>query len=202
MSIRKVLKFGDPFLRQTAKDVHKVSRKIHDLVNDLLDTMYAQNGVGLAAPQIGEGYRVFVVDVSTGDEPLNPIVFINPKIIKKSGAVISSEGCLSFPEAFTKVKRYSDVMIKAMDIKGRSFVMEAHDGTLLARCIQHEYDHLDGILFVDHAINRFEAEEQLEQHDLPALEVEKMIDEPELTEKIDKLLEKEKAEEGQNAKQD
>ena len=77
MAIRKILRFGDEFLRGKAKDVHKVSRKIQDLVTDLLDTMYANNGVGLAAPQIGEDYRVFVVDVSTGDEPLNPIVMIN-----------------------------------------------------------------------------------------------------------------------------
>ena len=189
MAVRKILHFGDEFLRQKAKDVHKVSKKIQDLVVDLLDTMYASNGVGLAAPQIGEGYRVFVVDVSTNDEPLNPIVFINPKIIKKSGATISREGCLSFPNAYTDVKRYSDIMVKAMDRKGRSFVMEAHEGTLLARCIQHENDHLDGILFVDHAINRFEAEEQLSQNDLPPLEIEKMVEEPELDEKINQLLE-------------
>ena len=80
-------------------------------------------------------------------------------------------------------------MVKAMDRKGRSFVMEAHEGTLLARCIQHENDHLDGILFVDHAINRFEAEEQLSQNDLPPLEIEKMVEEPELDEKINQLLE-------------
>ena len=189
MAIRKILRFGDEFLRGKAKDVHKVSRKIQDLVTDLLDTMYANNGVGLAAPQIGEDYRVLVVDVSTGDEPLNPIVFINPKIIKKSGATISREGCLSFPEAFTDVRRYSDIMVKAMDRKGRSFVLEVKDGTLLARCIQHENDHLDGILFVDHAINRFEAEEELEKHNLPALQVENLLEEPELQKEIEKLLE-------------
>lgn len=189
MSIRKVLKFGDPFLREKAKEVHKVSKKIQDLVTDLLDTMYAENGVGLAAPQIGENYRVFVVDVSTGDQPLNPMVFINPKIIKKSGATISNEGCLSFPEAYTGVRRYSDVMVKAMDRKGRSFVLEAHDGSLLARCIQHENDHLDGILFVDHALNRFDAEETLKEHNLPDLQVDKMLYEPELQAKIEELLE-------------
>ena len=189
MAIRKILRFGDEFLRGKAKDVHKVSRKIQDLVTDLLDTMYANNGVGLAAPQIGDDYRVFVVDVSTGDEPLNPIVFINTKIIKKSGATISREGCLSFPEAFTDVRRYSDIMVKAMDRKGRSFVLEVKEGTLLARCIQHENDHLDGILFVDHAINRFEAEEELEKHNLPALQVENLLEEPELQKEIEKLLE-------------
>lgn len=113
MSIRKVVRYGEDSLRQPSKEVHKVSQKVKNLVADLLDTMYAQNGVGLAAPQIGENYRVFVIDVSTGNEPLNPMVFINPKIIKKSGAVISHEGCLSFPEAFTDVRRYSDVMVKA-----------------------------------------------------------------------------------------
>lgn len=189
MSIKKVVKYGEPSLRQPSKEVHKVSQKIKTLVEDLLDTLYAQNGVGLAAPQIGENYRVFVIDVSTGDEPLNPMVFINPKIIKKSGAVISHEGCLSFPEAFTDVKRYSDIMVKAMDSKGRSFVLEAKDGSLLARAIQHEFDHLDGILFIDHVINRFEAEEVLKKCNLPSIELDRIIDEPELSEKIEVLLE-------------
>ena len=196
MAIRKVVKYGEACLRQPSKEVHKVSQKIKNLVQDMLDTMYSQNGVGLAAPQIGENVRVFVIDVSTGEEPLNPIVFINPKIIKKSGACISHEGCLSFPEAYTDVKRYENVMVKALDTNGRSFVMEAKDGSLLARAIQHEFDHLDGILFVDHSINRFEAEEVLKKYNLPSLEVDKLLDEPELTEKINELkkaqLEKDK----------
>lgn len=83
MSIRKILHYGEPSLREPSKEVHKVSKKITELVQDLLDTMYAKNGVGLAAPQIGENVRVFVIDVSTNKEPLNPMVFINPKIIKK-----------------------------------------------------------------------------------------------------------------------
>jgi peptide deformylase len=189
MSIRKVVKYGEPSLREPSKEVHKVSQKIKVLVDDLLDTMYAQNGVGLAAPQVGENYRVFVIDVSTDKEPLNPIVFINPKIIKKSGAVISHEGCLSFPEAFTDVKRYANVMIKAMDRNGRSFVLEAKDGTLLARCIQHEFDHLNGVLFIDHVINRFEAEAELAKHNLPPIQVDKILDEPDLELEIKKLLE-------------
>ena len=196
MSIRKVVKYGEESLRQPSKEVHKVSQKIKNLVQDMLDTMYSQNGVGLAAPQIGENLRIFVIDVSTGNEPLNPMVFINPKIIKKSGACISHEGCLSFPEAYTDVKRYDYVMIKALDTNGRSFVMEAKDGSLLARCIQHEFDHLDGVLFIDHSINRFEAEEVLQKYNLPPIQVDKLLDEPELTEKINELkqaqLEKEK----------
>ncbi len=196
MAIKKIVKYGEATLRQPSKEVHKVSQKVKNLVQDMLDTMYSQNGVGLAAPQIGENVRIFVIDVSTGNEPLNPMVFINPKIIKKSGACISHEGCLSFPEAYTDVKRYENVMVKALDTNGRSFVMEAKDGSLLARAIQHEFDHLDGILFVDHSINRFEAEEVLKKYNLPSLEVDKLLDEPELTEKINELkkaqLEKDK----------
>jgi peptide deformylase len=189
MAVKKVVKYGEASLRQPSKEVHKVSQKIKNLVQDMLDTMYSQNGVGLAAPQIGENLRIFVIDVSTGNEPLNPMIFINPKIIKKSGACISHEGCLSFPEAYTDVKRYENVMVKALDTNGRSFVMEAKEGSLLARAIQHEFDHLDGVLFVDHSISRFEAEEVLKKYNLPPLEVEKLLDEPELTEAVNKLKE-------------
>ncbi len=202
MSIKKVVRYGEASLRQPSKEVHKVSQKVKNLVADMLDTMYAQNGVGLAAPQIGENLRIFVIDVSTNNEPLNPIVFINPKIIKKSGACISHEGCLSFPEAFTDVKRYENVMVKALDRNGRSFVLEAKDGTLLARAIQHEFDHLDGVLFIDHVINRFEAEEVLKKYNLPPIEVEKLLDEPELEEKIKVLLEEKLAKKEENSEND
>ncbi|MBQ8168819.1 peptide deformylase [bacterium] len=184
MAIRRVLKYGEKTLREPSKEVHKVSRKITDLVQDLLDTMYAQNGVGLAAPQIGVNYRVFVIDVSTGKEPLNPIVFINPKIIKKSGAVVSNEGCLSFPEAYTDVRRYKNVMVKAIDEKGRPFTLEATDGCLLARAIQHEFDHLNGVLFIDHCVNRFETENTLKKYNLPELDPAKLVEEPELEKEL------------------
>lgn len=193
MAIRQVLRYGTPSLRQPSKEVHKVSKKIQELVKDLLDTLYAQNGVGLAAPQIGENYRVFVIDTSSGDEPLNPIVFINPKIIKKSGAFISNEGCLSFPEVYTDVRRYKNVMIKALDSHGRSFVMEAKNGNLLVKAIQHEFDHLDGILFIDHARNRFAVEQELAKYNLPPLEEDKLLQENELEEEIEANLEKEKS---------
>ena len=155
-------------------------------MRDLLDTMYAQNGVGLAAPQIGENVRVFVIDCSTNNEPLNPIVFINPKIIKKSGAIKSNEGCLSFPEAYTDVRRYKNIMVKALNEHGKPFVIEAKDGTLLARAIQHENDHLDGILFIDHCINRFETENILKKHNLPDLDPDKLVEEKELEEELSK----------------
>lgn len=177
MSVKRVLQYGEKSLREPSKEVHKVSRKVQELVQDLLDTMYAKNGVGMAAPQIGVNLRVFVVDVSKNDEPLSPIVFINPKIIKKSGSCVAQEGCISFPEAYTDVKRFSDVMVKALDRNGRPFVIEAKDGELLARAIQHEYDHLDGILFIDHCVNRFETDEILTKHNLPPIEPERLIEE-------------------------
>ena len=177
MAIKRVLKYGEKSLREPSKEVHKVSKKITDLVSDLLDTMYAQNGVGLAAPQIGVNYRVFVIDVSTGNEPLNPIVFINPKIIKKTGSVISNEGCLSFPEAYTDVKRYANVMVKALNSQGKPFTLEATDGTLLARAIQHEFDHLEGVLFIDHCVNRFETDDILKKFNLPPIDPDKLIEE-------------------------
>lgn len=192
MAIRKILTYGTPSLREKSKEVHKVSKKIKELVKDLLDTLYSQNGVGLAAPQIGENYRVFVIDTSSGDESLNPMIFINPKIIKKSGAFISNEGCLSFPEVYTDVRRYLNVIVKAMDENGRSFIIEGKDGSLLTKALQHEFDHLEGVLFIDHARNRFEIEQALAQKHLPSLELDKMLPEPELEEEIQANLVKEK----------
>ena len=184
MAIKRVLTYGEPSLREPSKEVHKVSKKISDLIRDLFDTMYSQNGVGLAAPQIGDNLRVFVIDASTKEEPLEPMVFINPKIIKKSGAIKSNEGCLSFPEAYSDVVRYKDVMIKAINEHGKPFVMEVKGGNLLARAIQHENDHLDGILFIDHCLNRFETEEVLKKYNLPDIDPEKLLDESELKEQI------------------
>ena len=184
MAILKILKYGDEILRKKSKEVSKVSKKIRILAENMIDTMYANNGVGLAAPQVGENLRMFVIDVSQDDEPLNPIVFINPKIIKKSGAIKSNEGCLSFPKAYVDVRRYKNIMVKALDLNGRPFVMEAKDGELLARAIQHEYDHLDGILFIDHSRNIFDTIEVLRQNDLPSIEQDKILDEPELEEEI------------------
>ncbi len=180
MAIKKVLKYGDPVLRQKATEVHKVSKKIQLLIDDLLDTMYSQNGVGLAAPQIGISQRIFVIDTSSSNETPRPMVFINPKIIKKAGAMISSEGCLSFPEAFTSVRRYSSVTIKALDRRGKPFIIEASDDELLVKAIQHENDHLDGILFIDHSRNRFEADQILSEKGLPPVDSSYLLEEEEL----------------------
>ena len=184
MSILKIIEYGDPILRQPSKEVSKVSKKIKNLVYDMLDTMYAANDVGLAAPQVGESLRIFVIDVSDPSGPINPLVFINPKIIKKSGAINSYEGCLSFPKAYTNVRRYADVMIKALDINGKPFIKEAHNGELLARAIQHEFDHLDGKLFIDHCRNRFETNDVLKKYNLPSVEADKLIQEDELEQAI------------------
>ena len=113
-------------------------------------------------------------------------MFINPKIIKKSGAIIAQEGCISFPEAYTDVKRYKNVMVKALDVHGKSFVLEAKDGSLLARAIQHENDHLDGILFIDHCVNRFDTNDVLAKHNLPPVEEDMLLEEPYLDEELGK----------------
>ena len=112
-------------------------------------------------------------------------VSVEPKIIKKSGAIIEDEGCLSFPEAYTAVRRYKNVTVKALDINGRPFILEATDGCLLARAIQHEYDHLDGILFIDHCVNRFETDSILQKHHLPPIEEDKLLIEPDLEEELE-----------------
>lgn len=184
MSILKIIEYGNPILREKSKEVTKISKKIKTLITDMLDTMYQANGVGLAAPQVGEHLRIFVIDVSDPKGPIDPLVFVNPKIIKKSGAIASYEGCLSFPKAYTTVRRYKNVMVKALDINGRPFIKEAKDGELLARAIQHEFDHLEGKLFIDHCRNRFSANEVLAKYNLPSIQEECLIDENELEEEI------------------
>jgi peptide deformylase len=185
MTVKKIVKYGTPSLREKSKEVHKISKKIQILVDDLYDTLYAANGVGLAAPQIGENLRVFVIDVGTDPKTMNPITFINPKIIKKEGAINSYEGCLSFPDAYTNVRRYKYVKVKALNIKGKPFILEA-DNDLLARAIQHEFDHLDGVLFIDHCRNRFEADKILTEKGLLPVDANYLLEEKELEEEIQK----------------
>ena len=184
MSILKIVEYGDPVLREKSKEVTKVSKKIKSLVTDLLETMYSANGVGLAAVQVGVLLRVFVIDVSDPKGPIDPQVFINPKIIKKSGAINSYEGCLSFPQAYTNVRRYANVTVKALDMNGRPFIKEARNGELLARALQHEFDHLDGRLFIDHCRNRFDTNNVLQKYNLPSIQDECLVNEDELEDKI------------------
>jgi peptide deformylase len=180
MSVLKILRYGDPLLRQKAEKVLKVSAKIQKLIDDMFDTMYANNGVGLAAPQVGVLKRIFVLDCSTDETPMPQMVFINPVIVKRHGAIISKEGCLSFPEVFTTVKRYEAITVRFIDEKNRQKELTAPANSLLCRAIQHELDHLNGVLFVDHVIDRLGTNALLEEKALPAVDPNRLIAEPEL----------------------
>ncbi len=184
MSVLKVVNYGDPVLRQETEKVTKISAKIQKLVSDMFDTMYDYNGVGLAAPQVGVLKRIFVLDCSTDDDPLPQMTFINPVIVKREGAIISREGCLSFPGVYTDVKRYETITVRYMDLKGKTREMTVPNGSLLGRAIQHELDHLNGVLFVDHVIDRFSADQLLAENNLPPIEADKIVAEPELDEAL------------------
>ncbi len=133
-------------MRKKAAKVQTVDDKIKKLADDMLETMYESRGVGLAATQVNVHQRVIVIDVS--DEKDTPLYLINPEIIEKDGVEESEEGCLSVPGFFEKVKRAEHIRVKALDRDGQSFEFEARD--LLAVCVQHEIDHLNGKLFVDY----------------------------------------------------
>jgi peptide deformylase len=145
--IRTILHYPDPKLREKAAPITEITPEIHRLIDDMAETMYAAPGVGLAASQIGEPVRLFLVDVAGEDEPSNLMVFINPEIIKTEGDVLWPEGCLSFPGISEDIKRAAKVTVRALDRAGKPFELEA-DG-LLAVAIQHENDHLDGTLMID-----------------------------------------------------
>ena len=184
VSILKILEYGDPVLRQPTESVHKVSAKVKKLVGDMFDTMYSNNGVGLAAPQIGVLKKIFVLDCSTEENVMPQMVFINPTIVKKWGAIYSKEGCLSFPGVYTEVKRYENIVVRYMDLDGKRRELKVEGGGLLCRAIQHEMDHLNGVLFVDHVVDRFTTDELLKEHNLPPIEPDSILEEPDL----DKIL--------------
>ncbi|HHJ39378.1 MAG: peptide deformylase [Methylothermaceae bacteria B42] len=146
MALLEILEFPDERLRKKALPVAKVDRAIQQLVDDMFETMYEAPGVGLAATQVNVPKRIIVIDVSEDKD--RPLCLINPEILEKEGKEESEEGCLSVPGIFEKVQRAEKVKIKALDQQGEPLEMEA--GGLLAVCIQHEIDHLDGKLFVDY----------------------------------------------------
>ena len=146
MAILDVLQFPDERLRTVAKPIDEVNSEIKQLVADMFETMREEKGIGLAATQVNRHVRLVVMDVS--EEQNEPRVFINPEIVNKEGSTISEEGCLSVPGNYAKVDRAEKVTVKALDCEGEPYELEA-DG-LLAICIQHELDHLDGKLFVDY----------------------------------------------------
>ncbi len=147
MAIRTILHYPDPRLREKALPVERVTPAIEKLIDDMAETMYAAPGVGLAATQIGENHRIFLIDIAAEDEPSKLIVFINPEIIKKEGEHCGPEGCLSFPTITEDIKRAAKVTVRAIDKKGVPFEIEAEG--LLAVAVQHESDHLDGVLMID-----------------------------------------------------
>lgn len=146
MAILDILHFPDPRLRNKARPVEQVDDTVKALVDDMFETMYEAPGIGLAAVQVNVSKRVIVIDVS--EDKSEPLCFINPEILEASGEESMDEGCLSVPGVFETVKRAESIRVKALDREGNAFEMPA-DG-LLAVCIQHEIDHLDGKLFVDY----------------------------------------------------
>lgn len=155
MAIRTIVKDNDTFgtLHKKCRPVTDFNQKLWDLLDDMKETMYAAEGVGLAGPQVGMLRRVFVIDVGEGI-----LEFVNPEIIETSGEQDGSEGCLSFPGEFAQVKRANYVKIRAQDRFGKEFTMEGTE--LLARAMQHENDHLDGVVFKDRA-SRMLSEDEL-----------------------------------------
>jgi peptide deformylase len=144
--IQTIVKYPDPILSQPGEPVTEFNAELRKLVADMFETTYANQGIGLAAPQVGVSKRVTVIDVSMGKVPKDRLVLINPEIIFSEGKLYEEEGCLSFPDIREKVVRAAKVRIRAQDEKGKWFEMDGDD--LMARAFQHEIDHLDGVLFL------------------------------------------------------
>ncbi|MDG2051997.1 MAG: peptide deformylase [Myxococcota bacterium] len=149
MALREVLQFPDPRLKRVSEPISEITDAIRDLAQDMCDVMYDEPGIGLAAPQIGEALRLFVIDTEWSEEDgeRNPQVLINPEITHQEGSITWEEGCLSVPDYTADVQRAASVTIRALDLEGQEVIEEAEG--LRAVCMQHEIDHLDGILFID-----------------------------------------------------
>src|SRR5258707_8165006 len=145
--IRPILKYGDSLLHATAQSVDAVTPDIERLIDDMIETMYAAPGVGLAATQVGVPLRIFVVDISVGRDPNGLLVLVNPEFVERDGVQLEEEGCLSVPGFNATVMRPTRAVIKGLDRHGEPQQLEG--AGLLARAFQHEMDHLDGTLFVD-----------------------------------------------------
>jgi peptide deformylase len=145
--VRKILKYPDPILSQKAAEIEEITPEVKQLAQDMAETMYEKRGIGLAAPQVGECCRLIAVDVSGPDERNDLKFLVNPVVVHKEGEVFEEEGCLSVAQFRSKVKRAEKVVVKAKDLDGNEVEVPA-DG-ILAICLQHEIDHLDGVLFID-----------------------------------------------------
>ncbi len=149
MAIKKILIEPNKLLRQVSKPVKNVNKDTQKILDDMLETMYSANGIGLAAIQIGIPKNLIVIDLLTKEKKKDPMYFVNPKIIKKSSKFSKyEEGCLSIPNLFAEIQRPTECEVEYLDYNGKTKVLKA--GGLLATCIQHEIDHLKGILFIDY----------------------------------------------------
>lgn len=162
MAVLPILHFPDPRLQQKAELVASVDAHIERIVADMFETMYVNDGVGLAATQVGINQRIIVIDVS--ETRNQPLCVINPEIIDRSGEQFNMEGCLSVKGVYERVKRAQKVILRALDREGKPYEMVGED--LLAACIQHEINHIDGILFIDHLspLKRDRARKKLEKY--------------------------------------
>jgi len=148
MAIKKIFTYPDPVLRQKVETVTSFDDSLKQLARDLIQTMYDAPGAGLAANQIGVCLRIVVLDVSQSEDEKKPLVLVNPEIIEKEGCQVDEEGCLSVIDLTANVERYSKLLVRAQDLDGKAWEFPAEE--FFARVIQHELDHLNGILFIDH----------------------------------------------------
>ena len=149
MALREVLKFPDKRLREISTPIEEITDEIRELASDMLDVMYDEPGIGLAAPQLGETLRLIVVDTlwTAQDAERSPLVLVNPEIVERSGEIVWTEGCLSVPDFEADVERSAHVKLRAVSLEGADLEIDASE--LQAVCFQHEIDHLDGVLFID-----------------------------------------------------
>ncbi|SRR5579883_448977 len=176
MAKMKLRYFPDPVLKQKTKRITTFDSSVRKLAQDMLDTMYANDGVGLAAPQVGVSKKIMVIDVTAGDDEddrRNPIVFINPVIIESEGEMVGQEGCLSFPGVFFEVKRARRIVVRYQNLAGKELKLEAADN-LLCRAIQHEMDHLEGELFIDKASSALQRDLEMTKHGFMEGDVEEL----------------------------
>jgi len=144
-----ITKYGNAVLRKVAEPVTEINDEIRKIVDDMLDTLYASSdGVGIAAPQIGVSKRIIAIDTNSSDASVKPMVIVNPEIVERSGEIKEQEGCLSVPEIRGDVKRFERVVVEGIDLEGNKIRVEGTD--LLSRVLQHEIDHINGKLFIDH----------------------------------------------------
>ena len=147
MALRRIVTYGTPVLRQRTTDVANLNGELQQLIDDMVETMYAAPGVGLAANQVGSTHRLFVANPADDRDPSRLLVVINPEIVESDGEFAHDEGCLSIPEFREEVRRARRIVLRGLDREGRPLEVEGHD--LLARIFQHEMDHLNGLFFVD-----------------------------------------------------